>query len=78
MRIMTNKDKHVISSQKGWAVRTAGALRAARVFDTKARAVSYAKDFAKRARSALYVHRKDGLVAEMLDYGNDPYTSKSR
>jgi hypothetical protein len=66
------KDKHVISRNGGWAVRTAGALKAARIFDTKAKAVSYAKDFAKRARSTLYVHRRDGMVAEMLDYGSDP------
>lgn len=72
-KIMTSKDKHVVPSQKGgWAVRTAGASKAARNFDTKEKALSYARDSAKREGSELYVHRKDGVITERRSYGNNP------
>jgi hypothetical protein len=76
---MASKDKHVVPSQKGrWAVRTAGASKAARTFDTKEKAVNYAKDSAKREKSELYVHRKDGVITERRSYGKDPHPPKDK
>ena len=73
------KDKHVVPSQKGgWSVRTTGASKAARNFDTKDKAVDYARNSAKREGSELYIHKKDGTISERRSYGKDPHPPKDK
>lgn len=69
---MTGKGKHVVPRHDGWAVRSSGASRAAKVFDNRQEAVSYARGLAKKAHGELYVHGKDGTIKERRSYGNDP------
>ncbi|GJI88877.1 DUF2188 domain-containing protein [Duganella hordei] len=78
---MTTKkrDQHVVpSSSGGWAVRRTGAERASKVFETQQEAVRHARTIAKKERSELYVHKKDGTIRARDSYGNDPSPPKDR
>jgi hypothetical protein len=69
---MTTKDRHVITNiGGGWSVHLSGASRASRIFDTQADAVRYARDLARRERTDLYVHRRDGTVRHKDSYADD-------
>lgn len=64
-RIMSGNSLHVApSSSGGWAVRHYGASRAAKTFASKSEALRYARALAEEDRSDVYVHAKDGTVAE--------------
>ena len=73
------KDQHVIANLRGgWSVRHTGAARATRVFDTQEDAVEFARDIARKERSDLYVHRRDGTIRERSSYGNDPFPARDK
>lgn len=65
---------HVVPSQRGngWAVRKVDSSRAGRVFTTKQAAVGYSKNVAKRERSELYIHRRDGTIQDNYSYSQGP------
>ena len=74
---MSSKGKHVVPSQRGgWAVRSTGARRAARVFNNKKQAVEFAREFAQKESGELYVHGRDGTIKERRSYGKDPFPPK--
>lgn len=76
---MTKKDQHVVSNTKGgWAVRSTGSERASKVFDTQDDAIKHARHIAKKEKSDLYVHKKDGTIREKDSYGRDPYPPKKK
>ncbi len=52
-----------------WAVRWRGGQRALRVFHKRADAFRYAEDKAARNRARLYIHLRNGVVAEVRQYG---------
>jgi small subunit ribosomal protein S10 len=61
--------KHVVpTASGGWAVKSEGAARAARLFDTQSDAVEYAHTLAKGAQAELYVHGRDGSVLSKSSY----------
>jgi len=75
----SRKDHHVIPNLKGgWSVRTSGASKASRSFESEKDAVMYARDLAKKGGSQLYIHRKDGTIRNKDSYGADPYPPKDR
>ena len=47
-----------------WAVRSYGAERASRRFETKQEATEYAVTLARKRHAELYVHGRDGSVEE--------------
>lgn len=62
-------NKHVVpSASGGWAVKSAGATRAAKVFATQAEAVEYARSLARDSHTELYVHARDGSVESKSSY----------
>ncbi|WP_276120207.1 DUF2188 domain-containing protein [Pararhizobium qamdonense] len=72
-----SKSKHVVPNSKGgWSVRSAGASRAARTFDSQSEAVAYARDAARANHSELYIHRRDGTISDRRSYGRDPFPPK--
>lgn len=73
---MAKKNQHVVPSDDGWAVRSAGSKRATKVFSTQKEAISAARDIARRQRSELLVHGRDGRIREKNTYGKDPYPPK--
>jgi uncharacterized protein YdaT len=51
---------HVISHDKGWAVKREGAKRADRIFDNKIDAITRAKS--SRTATDVVIHRADGTI----------------
>jgi hypothetical protein len=70
--------KHVVPSKDGWAVRNSGAERATKSFGTKEGAVSYAREMARKERSDLFIHNRDGTIRERSSFGGDPYPPKDK
>ena len=67
------KSHHVVPAPSGgWNVRKSGAERASKHFDTQGKAIIWAREASKTAKSELYIHRRDGTVREKDSYGNDP------
>lgn len=76
---MSKASKHVVpSTTGGWAVKNAGSTRASKVFTTQADAVVYARDAAKKAKTELFVHGKDGTIKERNTYGRDPMPPRDK
>lgn len=76
---MNVKSKHVVPNPRGgWSVRTSGAQRAARTFETQGEAVTYGRDMARKDRAELYVHGRDGTIKTKNSYGRDPFPPKDK
>lgn len=76
---MSKASKHVVpSTTGGWAVKNAGSFRASKVFTTQADAVTYARDAAKKAKTELFVHGRDGTIKEKNTYGRDPMPPRDK
>lgn len=69
---------HVSPSGDRWKVKREGAAQAAKTFDLKAAAITYARSVAKNNKpSQVIVHRKDGTIETEWTYGDDPYPPPS-
>lgn len=67
---MIKTSKHVVPSYRGgWAVRSAGSVKASKKFETQAEAVKYGQSIARKAQTELYIHRKDGTIKDKRNYG---------
>ena len=76
---MSKKSRHVVPNKNdGWSVRKSGASRASKVFETQREAIDYAKNQAKKEKSELYIHKKDGTIRQKNSYGNDPCPPKDK
>lgn len=75
---MSTAVKHVVSRHDRWAVVSAGASRASRVFDEKKEAVKFAREFAKKESGELYVHRKDGTIETRRNFGADSVAARHK
>lgn len=73
------KDQHVVRSASGnWGVRSTGATKASKVFETKALAVSHAQMVAKSLNTGLYIHGEDGRVLSKQSYANSRPVESSK
>lgn len=72
---MAKGDVHVVPAENGWRVEIA-AGRARSVHRTQAGAREAAREMARRTRSELFVHGRDGRIRERNTYGPDPRQSK--
>lgn len=62
------RSKHVVpTASGGWAVKSTGATRAAKLFTEQEQAIAYGRDLASHARTTLYVHARDGTVESRID-----------
>ena len=68
-----DKDQHVVRHGTGWAVKTPGGARASSVHSTQREAIAAARRSARRHRSELFVHRRNGTIRERDSYGDDPH-----
>lgn len=67
------RNQHVVPTDEGWAVRSAGSDRATRVFETQREAIEAGRRIATNQRSELLIHGRDGRIREKNTYGRDPY-----
>ena len=75
---MSKKNVHVVPHKDGWATKTEGSDRAGSVHDTQGEAIERGREQAKRERSELRIHRKDGTIRDSDSYGNDPHPPKDK
>jgi len=76
---MPTKTQHVVPHPNGgWAVKRGGAIRATRVFDTQAKATTYARTVSRTQGAELYIHKRDGTIRSKDSYGNDPCPPKDK
>ncbi len=73
---MSKRGQHVVPAGDGWAVRKAGARRASGRFATQKAAIDSARKLAKKQRTELYIHGRDGKIRERDSYGSDPHSPK--
>lgn len=75
----SKKTNHVVPSKgSGWAVKKSGASKVSRKFETKEKAVKYAKEISKKEKTELYIHKKDGMIQNKNSYGNDPMPPRDK
>lgn len=64
------KNQHVVPSDSGWKIKTAGSSRA-KTCKTQKEAISVATQIAKNKRSELFIHGRDGRIREHNSYGKN-------
>lgn len=57
---------HVISRDKGWAVKKEGASRATKIYKEKKTAVKKAVKSAKKKGGDVVVHKRDGSIQKWI------------
>ena len=65
------RNQHVVPTKDGWAIKGAGSPKATKVFDTQKKAIQRGREIAKRQRSELLIHGRDGKIREKNTYGRD-------
>lgn len=73
---MATKDVHVAQQGGKWAVKEEGSQQATSTHRTQTAAIDAGRATAKRNRSELLVHGKNGKVRLKRTYGRDPRRSK--
>ena len=70
------KNQHVLPHGDKWAIKGEGNGRLTSVFNTQGEAVNRAREIARRQKSELLVHGRDGEIRSRDTYGHDPYPPK--
>ena len=73
---MAGRGQHVVPRDGKWAVRKAGAARVTRRYDTQREAIDAASEIARKQRTEVYIHGRDGRLRERNSYRNDPFPPK--
>lgn len=71
------RTQHIVHNNNGgWNVKAFGASRATKHFETKASAINYGRDIAKKQHTELFIHGKNGRIQSRDSYGHDPFPPK--
>jgi uncharacterized protein YdaT len=70
---MAKRNQHVVPLGNGWAVRAEGQKTASVITSRQSDAISYAKDIAKKQKSEVLIHGRNGQIREKNSYGKDSY-----
>lgn len=71
------KRYHVVKDDSNWKIKGENSTRATSVHETKAEAVSAARDLAKsQGNSQVIIHKENGRIQEERTYGRDPFPPK--
>lgn len=68
---MPGTNQHVVKRPEG-AVRGAGNTRDTSHHPTQAEAIGAARDIARKQRSEVVIHDRQGRIRDSDSYGNDP------
>jgi hypothetical protein len=70
-------DVHVLRDNNGaWQVRVEGAARPRSTHKTQSEASKAGRDIARKNKSELLVHGRDGKIRERSTFGHDPGRTK--
>ncbi|HCA42421.1 MAG TPA: hypothetical protein DEP28_04130 [Bacteroidetes bacterium] len=76
---MPRKERHVVPNPTGgWDSKRENAEKASKHFETKQKAMDWSRDMAKKEKSELIPHRKDGKIQNPNSYGKDPNPPKDK
>ena len=64
------KNQHVVKTNNGWAVRSGGASRSSKTFQTQEKATSYGQKIAKQRKATIFIHGKNGRIKASHSYSN--------
>lgn len=73
---MGKPGQHVVPAGGKWATRKSGSSRASKTFSTQRDAIEHARSVAKKQKTELYIHGRDGKIRERDSYGSDPHLPK--
>ena len=75
--IMRESNKHVIHNSDGsWGVKTVGSSKHSKNFSTQRDVINWGTEAAKKSKSQLFIHSREGRIRERNSCGNDPYPPK--
>jgi uncharacterized protein DUF2188 len=63
---------HVVPKSGGWVVTASGVGHATQQFSRKEDAVQFGESVARRKRTGLIIHGRDGKIQDFDKYGSDP------
>ena len=69
---------HVVPKSDGWVVTTSGADHATQNFSRKEDAIQFGESLARRKRTGLIIHGRDGKIQDLDNYGSDPIPPRDR
>jgi hypothetical protein len=69
-------NQHVVKHPKGWAIKTPHVAKPTKVFRTQLEAFYLAREIARKQRSELFVHGRDGRIRMKNSYGGDGFPPK--
>lgn len=72
------KNQHVVPHEDGWAVRGAGNNRVTSTHDTQGAAIDAATPIARREKSEVVIHGRDGKIRDKDSYGPDPFPPRDK
>jgi len=72
------RDIHVVPHEDKWATRKEGAQRAGGIYPTKTEALDQGRAQAKREKTELVIHGKDGKIQDSDSFGKDPNPPKDK
>ncbi|MCY8696404.1 DUF2188 domain-containing protein [Bacillus vallismortis] len=71
------KNQHITPRPDGkWQVKGAGNDRATSIHSTQKEAIEAGRNIARKQKSELLIHDKNGRIRQKDSYGNDPYPPK--
>jgi len=69
---------HVVPKSGGWVVTASGAGQPTRQFSRKEEAVQFGESVARRKRTSLIIHERDGKIQDIDTYESDPMPPQDR
>jgi hypothetical protein len=69
---------HVVPKSGGWLVTASGAGQRTQEFSRKEDAVQFGESVARRKRTGLIIHGRDGKIQDFDTYGSDPVPPRDR
>ncbi|MCY4512748.1 MAG: DUF2188 domain-containing protein [Bdellovibrionales bacterium] len=73
---MSEKNFHVVRLGKGWSVKSNGRVLSSH--NTQQNAAKSAVVRAKRIKSEVVIHGRDGRIRSKDSYGNDPFPPRDK
>ena len=65
--------QHVVSNGQGWSVKQMGTSGTSKTFATQKDAEIYARAIAKKNKTELFIHGRDGLIRDRSSYGENSF-----
>ncbi|MBK8553454.1 MAG: DUF2188 domain-containing protein [Ignavibacteria bacterium] len=74
---MKKKNVHIVPA-KGWGVKKEGNKRNTFIALTKSQAIEIGRKIAKKEKSELIIHNRDGRISDKDSFGNDPFPARDK